>query len=818
MPTRADVDLARAAIDRGFLTVNESVECLKIQRDHENDGRQVPLGRIFVEAQYLTEAQVNTLKDSIARANALRRIGHYEILSKLGAGGMGTVYKAQDTKADRVVALKALSPGHASRRDYIQRFLREAHASGQLSHPNIVQGYDAGEADGRYYFAMEFVDGITVGDMLKDGRPIPEQQALDIAIQVAKALQHAEEHHIVHRDIKPDNVMITAQGVAKLADLGLARLATTDAAAKDGRAFGTPYYASPEQCEGVEELDTKTDMYSFGAMLFHMLAGHVPFDDESPEGIMAMHLQEKRPYLKDLNVQLSHGVSKVVRKLMAKNKRGRYAFMSDVVKDLTLVRMGRSPRLGERSRYDSGEYRYRSSTGSWRTKPPGRRRKMVQISACLGVGAAILLGAYLLYRFLQPAPPATKSPDEGRRTEVPGADKKAGAAKTNVAERTAEIYLADVLKQEASLSELEFYDKLLSVGTKCPGTDAAKQATKKAQNFLQQTIEPAAQTKFDELKADAAKLRDGQRYQDALDKLATFPNDYHMTSVPEKLKELRREIRDDADRDLRAIKTEAGRLTAKKPFDPKNYDEAIALYRPALRTFGIAELRKQADQAVRRLRQEKARLVAEARRKAAEQKRKEMEARDRQRAGQAAATIGELVRDARFQQAADEVKTLQGQLEIEANQTAVAPAAADLAALHSLVQSLKDKTTGVRAFVGETVTLADKAGKPFEGTVLGVHPDRLVIQSGGRVLPPLRWHRLSPRSLRALAELKKKKSVPPAERRLAPAERLALAALFHFSGQADDAEAELKTVEKDPAQKAAAASRRRCFALLAQKR
>ncbi|MFO7899455.1 MAG: serine/threonine-protein kinase, partial [Planctomycetota bacterium] len=414
MPTREDVDLARAAIDRGLLTVPESVDCLKAQKTHTDQGREVPLERIFLQKGLLNERQIKALKDSLARMDALRHVGHYKILGKLGTGGMGTVYKAQDTKSGRDVALKVLSPGHARNREYIQRFLREARASGRLSHSNIVQGYDAGEADGQYYFAMEFVDGTTVGEMLRQGKPIPEQQALDIAIQIAKALQHAEENDLVHRDIKPDNIMITEDGTAKLADLGLARLATSEQ--REKRELGTVYYASPEQCEGDEEVDTKSDMYAFGGTLFHMLIGRVPFDGESPEDIMAKHVQERPPYLKDLNVQLSHGVSKIVRKLMAKYKRDRYPSMEDVVTDLILVRMGRSPKLGKRPRHDSGEYRYRSSTGSWRTKTPSRWQKVRQIALCVGVGLFILGGAVGVFVLVKTRSDSSGGPAENKES------------------------------------------------------------------------------------------------------------------------------------------------------------------------------------------------------------------------------------------------------------------------------------------------------------------------------------------------------------------------------------------------------------------
>jgi serine/threonine-protein kinase len=184
------------------------------------------------------------------------RIGGYELLATLGKGGMGVVFKARQVSMDRVVALKVLPPHLAENEAFVQRFLREARSAAKLNHPNVVQGIDVGQAEGHYYFAMEFVDGSTVKEMIKQQGRLDEKTALNIVGAVARALEHAHEHGIIHRDIKPDNIMVTRKGEVKLADLGLARTTEKpDTMTIEGTALGTPYYMAPEQVRAQADID-----------------------------------------------------------------------------------------------------------------------------------------------------------------------------------------------------------------------------------------------------------------------------------------------------------------------------------------------------------------------------------------------------------------------------------------------------------------------------------------------------------------------------------------------------------------------------------
>ena len=214
-------------------------------------------------------------------AGAGLQIPGYESLGRIGQGAMGVVFKARQVSVDRLVAIKVLRDEAARDREYIERFRREARVAAKLSHNNIVGVIDAGEADGRHYFVMEYVEGTTVQDELDRGKAYDEKAALGIALAVARALEHAHERGLIHRDIKPANILLTRDGNIKLADLGLARMAA-DVQGTAGVAAGTPYYISPEQARGQADVDIRTDIYSLGATLYHMVTGRVPYSGATP--------------------------------------------------------------------------------------------------------------------------------------------------------------------------------------------------------------------------------------------------------------------------------------------------------------------------------------------------------------------------------------------------------------------------------------------------------------------------------------------------------------------------------------------------------
>ena len=276
------------------------------------------------------------------------QIPGYESIGRIGKGAMGVVFKARQISVDRIVAIKVLRDDVARDRDYIERFRREARVAAKLSHNNIVGVIDAGEADGRHYFVMEYVEGTTVQDELDKGKSYDEKTALEIALAVARALKHAHERGLIHRDIKPANILLTKDGEIKLADLGLARM-TAEGPGTAGVAAGTPYYISPEQARGQADVDIRTDIYSLGATLYHMATGRVPYTGATPQEVMRKHVSKKAQLIPPdhLNPALSGGLGEVVETMMAKDREERYRSPEDLIVDLECLLQGERPKIAE---------------------------------------------------------------------------------------------------------------------------------------------------------------------------------------------------------------------------------------------------------------------------------------------------------------------------------------------------------------------------------------------------------------------------------------------------------------------------------------
>jgi len=274
----------------------------------------------------------------------LKEVAGFEIIGKLGQGGMGAVFKARQKSLDRIVALKVLPPSIAKDANFIERFQREARASAKLNHPNIVQGIDVGKdpASGLWYFAMEYVDGPSLKNVLQEQRVIPQERALAIAREVAKALETIAAHKMVHRDIKPDNILLTQRGETKLADLGLAKQLNEDASlTQSGQAIGTPHYMAPEQVRGnFEGCDIRTDIYALGATLFHLVTGHPPFSGETSAVIMSKHLTESVPKANKVNPAVSESCSRLIEKMMQKKIDQRIQTPADLVLQIEKILKG----------------------------------------------------------------------------------------------------------------------------------------------------------------------------------------------------------------------------------------------------------------------------------------------------------------------------------------------------------------------------------------------------------------------------------------------------------------------------------------------
>jgi serine/threonine-protein kinase len=258
--------VARVVVETRLMTQDEVNACKRKQVELARKGEFASLADMFVQEGFITKNQMDritkhgVLEDSMTRS--ARHIPGYHIISKLGQGAMATVWKARQLSLERIVAIKILPKRLSENPEFVERFYKEGKAAAKLNSPNIVQAIDVGEAQGYHYFVMEYVEGKTVYDDLSKGKVYTEAEALDIVIQVARALAHAHGKGLIHRDVKPKNIMITKEGVVKLADMGLARAKDDKetAAQEAGRAYGTPYYISPEQIRGELDIDFRADV------------------------------------------------------------------------------------------------------------------------------------------------------------------------------------------------------------------------------------------------------------------------------------------------------------------------------------------------------------------------------------------------------------------------------------------------------------------------------------------------------------------------------------------------------------------------------
>ncbi len=351
--TNYDTVFGKMAVDQGLCTDEELRQSLK-ELQERRKVNPVMLQELMIELGYITASQAERLKKSLKESKgAVHQIPGYKILGKIGAGAMAFVYKAQQLSLNRTVAIKVLPKRFSENPEYVQRFYKEGQAAGKLNHPNIVQAIDVGEAGGYHYFVMEYVEGKTIADDLVGGTPFSEKEATEIIIQVTHALAHAHHHGLVHRDVKPKNIMINKQGVVKLADMGLARETTDVEAAESeaGKAYGTPYYIAPEQIRGKIDIDGRADIYGLGATFYHMVTGRVPFTGDDSSEIMRKHLREKLVPPDHINAALSAGVSEVIEIMMAKRREDRYNSVEELLMDLEALREGHAP-LQAHKRFD----------------------------------------------------------------------------------------------------------------------------------------------------------------------------------------------------------------------------------------------------------------------------------------------------------------------------------------------------------------------------------------------------------------------------------------------------------------------------------
>lgn len=260
----------------------------------------------------------------------------YQIIEKLGAGGMAVAYKARDMRLGRFVTVKVLKDEYSENDDFLAKFSSEASAAASLSHHNIVRVYDVGEDRGINYIVMEYVHGESLKKTIEKKAPFDTLTTLSVAMQIASALSHAHKHHVVHRDIKPQNILVSVDGTVKVTDFGIARAATANTYAADVNAMGSVHYFSPEQARG-GYVNEKSDIYSLGITMFEMATGKVPFDASSSIAIALKHLNEELPDIKQYNPNVTRGLEGIIRKATQKKADERYDNIDLMISDIKLA-------------------------------------------------------------------------------------------------------------------------------------------------------------------------------------------------------------------------------------------------------------------------------------------------------------------------------------------------------------------------------------------------------------------------------------------------------------------------------------------------
>jgi serine/threonine-protein kinase len=406
-----DTEVGRVVTDLGLATRTE-IEFCREQQKQSSDPNQRSLADLLVEHNFITVNQAKRIRGQIEDRRT-SQIPGYQLISKLGKGAMATVYKARQVSLDRIVAVKVLPKRSSSDPEFVERFYKEGKAAARLSHNNIVQAIDVGSSpDGYHYFVMEYVEGKTLYDIMQpppvgEGKAFSEAEALDTMIQMADALAHAHQRGLIHRDVKPKNILLTPQGVAKLTDLGLARATDDKEAAESeaGKAYGTPYYISPEQVRGDVDIDYRADIYSLGATMYHLVTGKPPFDGETPSAVMHKHLKQPLVPADHVNTSLSAGVGEIIDIAMAKDRDERYHGMEEMLEDLELVRQGQPPKHARRN-VNLDDLAKIEETGKTVDITPQAQQQTdiwsqpMIIGLLVGIGISVLLNGILLVLLL----------------------------------------------------------------------------------------------------------------------------------------------------------------------------------------------------------------------------------------------------------------------------------------------------------------------------------------------------------------------------------------------------------------------------------
>ena len=600
MPTQADLQFAQAALRLKLITQQQATEALMLQQAIEAAGVNITVLKVMLDKKFLSEAQVKQVQQFMGLDDAVQkklgRVGNYELISQIGRGAMGTVFKARQLSTDRLVAVKILHPRLAKDRQFIVRFRREAQAAAKLSHPNIVQGIEVGQSpDGYHYFVMEFVDGPSVQKLLKERGRLSEGEALKITSQVARALDHASEMGIVHRDIKPDNILLTKDGMAKLSDLGLAKEVVDSSLTLVGVQLGTPLYMAPEQARGEASVDSRSDIYSLGATLYHMVTGQPPFQGETAAVVITKHLQAQVPSPREKAPYLSDGICHIIEKMLAKDQADRYQTPAELLRDLELVAAGKDP---VSVRIEAAKSSVRAAALRGRRQQRAVKESTTLAWAGLSVGLCVLFLLVVITLVsnsgkssrpptLAVAPPTTQQAGETESAPPVHAEVVELDGIPAQLLKSADEYRLD--HPEDLAGQLERYNGIVQ---RFPGRNEAIKASEIAKQIEQEQDREAA-AELATLTEKAEALAREKKYGAAAAVFDTFPERLASKRRREELARLKMSYVNAASEWFDSVKSRADELVAQGKFA-----EARRVYEPALQS-DLPEIQQRAERRVK---------------------------------------------------------------------------------------------------------------------------------------------------------------------------------------------------------------------------
>lgn len=335
-----DTAISQMLIKNGLIKIEALQKCLQAQKILHAQGNKKSLDTILLEQHQVKFEDIVYIKNCIILEKEIDTPGLL-FLEKLGEGGMGAVYKGMQLSLNRPVAIKLLNPDLGKQKDFIERFRQEARVLAQLTHSNIVRGIDFGESHGTYYYVMELLEGSNIEAIVNKLGPYDEKATLPILLQMAHALDYIQQKNLVHRDIKPENILVCEDGTAKLCDLGLAKWKRKSSnLTQEGSIVGTPYYTSPEQCQGVVDVDIRSDIYSLGATAHFMLTGKPPYEGEQASVIFFRHIYDPAPKITTLRPDLPSWWDALFARIMAKKLDDRFQTPKELVEWLEDYKYG----------------------------------------------------------------------------------------------------------------------------------------------------------------------------------------------------------------------------------------------------------------------------------------------------------------------------------------------------------------------------------------------------------------------------------------------------------------------------------------------